>query len=296
DLYRDNKTILIGEGSNLLFVKDFDGLAISIDIMGIKQGQSEGDDVILEVGAGEKWHDLVSFGVDNNYYGMENLALIPGKVGSAAVQNIGAYGAEQKDFCISVQGFDLETGEIKTLSTYECEFSYRNSIFKNSLREKFIVTLVSYKVSCTEKYNLSYKALDQEIDKSHDLRMVFDTVCRVRKSKLPDYNEIGNAGSFFKNPIIKKDLYDKIYSKNPEIQAYDTSGEKIKISAAKLIELAGWKGKRRGNAGVYKEHSLILCNYGKASGQEIYDLSEEIIASVKNKFEVELEREVIVVG
>ncbi len=297
-IYKSGKSLVLGCGSNILFRGDFNGLIISMDIKGMKMVEITDRHVILEVGAGEIWHDFVEACVKNKYYGLENLALIPGKVGAAPVQNIGAYGAEQDEFVYSVIGIDTASNEERELSKEECKFGYRESIFKNTLSGDFIITSVKYKLNKQETLNLSYKELEQEISKfvvvEPSAEALFNAVCRLRKRILCDPLNLGNAGSFFKNPEINEDTFESLKESFSDIPGYE-SGDRIKIPAAWLIEQTGWKGKRYGNAGVSARHALVLVNFGNATGQEIYDLSEQIIASVDDLFGIQLDREVNVV-
>lgn len=296
--FQENRWIVLGGGSNLLFRRDFPGLIILVDIKGVHYEGSTQSNTILKVGAGENWNDFVELCVKNRLYGIENLVYIPGKVGAAPVQNIGAYGVEQKDFCHKVEFVDTITGKIEVLHKDECNFDYRNSIFKSNLAGKTIITNVYYELSREWKPNINYKDIKQELDKfsfvEPDAEYVMNTVKRVRKSKLPEPAVIGNAGSFFKNPVVDENQLLLLNEKFPDIP-YFLSGEKYKIPAAYLIEKCGWKGRRFGNCGVYEKHSLILVNYGNATGEDIYQLSENIRQSVQDKFGIWLEREVIVV-
>ncbi len=293
-----NRKLILGGGSNILLAGDFPGLVISVDIKGIRMVKIDGGEVLLEVGAGEIWHDFVTICVKNKYYGVENLALIPGKVGAAPVQNIGAYGVEQDSMFVSLKGINIESGEELEFSKDDCRFGYRDSIFKNELKDKIIITRVYYKLSKEEKINLSYKALQDEVNKfvvaEPDLEYVYNAVIRIRNRKLPDPNKIGNAGSFFKNPVISKVKYNELKEKFPGIPGYEAL-QGVKTSAGWLIEQCSWKGKRKGDAGVYDKHALILVNYGNATGEEIYNFSEEIRQSVLDKFGFNLEREVNVI-
>jgi UDP-N-acetylmuramate dehydrogenase len=290
----------LGGGSNVLFVEDFNGIIVHSAIRGMKIIDSDDDTVILEVGAGEKWHDFVTIALKNSYFGLENLALIPGTVGAAPVQNIGAYGVEQKDFFLSLRGLNLETLEFEELGFDDCKFDYRDSVFKHGLKNKFVITSVKYKLKKNEKPNLSYSELRRETEKfsidKPDAQFVYDTVCRLRMSKLPVPEYLGNAGSFFKNPAVELKKFEELKNAYPGINGYKQKDGKIKLSAAWLIEQCGWKGKRIGDAGVFDKHALIIVNYGNASGSDIYELSEQIIKSVFDKFGIYPEREVLVIG
>ncbi len=298
-IFNSSKFLILGNGSNILFTDDFDGFIVHSQFKGMRILDSNDDSVILDVAAGEEWDNLVSICLKNNYYGLENLALIPGTVGAAAVQNIGAYGAEQKDYFHSLRGFDLEQNKFVEYNFDDCNYGYRSSIFKSKLKGKFIVTSVRYKLSKKFTANLKYQDLKQEIDKfgieEVDAQYIYDTVCRLRRKKLPDPMVYGNAGSFFKNPVVEKSFYEQLKRKYTKIKGYVQSDETVKLSAAWLIEKAGWKGKRFGDAGVCDKHALILINYGNASGSDIFDLSEKIRQSVNELFGVNLEPEVLIV-
>ncbi len=290
--------LILGGGSNILFTDDYRGTVIHPAFRGMAMSKITDEYIIMKCGAGENWHNFVETCVKSNYYGLENLALIPGNVGSAPVQNIGAYGTEQGDFIYSVKYWDVFDGRFVTLGSEECNFSYRNSIFKNELKGRAIITEVSYKLSKTEKLNLSYKELADEVNKFvvviPDARYIFNAVCRIRKRKLPDHEILGNAGSFFKNPVVSSKEFEKIKSIIPGFKAFETNSG-YKCSAARLIDHCGWKGRREIDAGVSEKHALILVNHGNASGMDIFNLSEKIINSVKEIFGVRLEREVNII-
>ncbi len=290
--------LIIGEGSNLLFMNNFDGLVINPNIPGIATIQEDRNNVWLEVGAGVHWDELVDFAVFHNWGGIENLSLIPGKVGATAVQNIGAYGMEIQNRIESVTGFDLETLSDYTLEAKDCQYAYRDSIFKNRLKERFIITSVTFKLDKFPEFILNYGELKAETEKlgNINLRNIRKAVISIRESKLPDPKLFGNAGSFFKNPIVGSSLAEQLLSENPKMPHYPASEGKTKLAAGWLIEQCGWKGFRRGDAGVHEKQALVLVNYGNATGKEIYELSEEICQSVQAKFGVELEREVNVIG
>lgn len=294
----DEKRFFLGGGSNVLFSKDFDGLVINLEIKGVNLVEINSEYAIIKASAGENWSDFAETCARNKYFGIENLVSIPGKVGAAPVQNIGAYGSEQKDCFERLKGFNIETGEFIELSNEDCKFSYRDSIFKKELKDKVIVTEVSYKLLRHWEANLTYKELKTELDKfsfiEQDSNYVVNTIIRLRKQKLPDIKELGNAGSFFKNPIISLEHFAKLFVEDETMPHYRVGADRMKIPAAWLIEKAGWKGYREGDAGVYENHALILVNYGKASGEDIFNLSEKIIGSVDEKFGIKLEREVIV--
>lgn len=290
--------LILGEGSNLLFVDDFQGLIINPNIPGIKIVHEDRNNIWLEVGAGVVWDDLVEYAVFNRWGGIENLSLIPGKVGAAAVQNIGAYGMEIQRQIESVTGFDLETQTEYSLDTSECQYSYRDSIFKNQLKNRFIITSVNFKLDKFPEFILDYGDLKSETEKlgAVNLRNIRKAVIGIRESKLPDPKVAGNAGSFFKNPVIETSVAERLLAIYPNLPTYRASAGKTKLAAGWLIEQCGWKGFRRGDAGVHEKQALVLVNYGNATGKEIYELSEEIRQSVQEKFGVELEREVNVIS
>lgn len=290
--------LILGEGSNLLFVNDFQGLIINPNVPGIKVSYEDRNNIWLEVGAGVVWDDLVEYAVFNWWGGIENLSLIPGKVGAAAVQNIGAYGMEIQHRIESVTGFDLESQTEYTLDVSDCQYAYRDSIFKNQLKDRFIITSVSFKLDKFPEFSLNYGDLKTEAEKlgAINLRTIRKAVIGIRESKLPDPKIYGNAGSFFKNPIVETSLAEKLLTTYPNMPHYPAPEGQKKLAAAWLIEQCGWKGFRRGDTGVHEKQALVLVNYGNATGKEIYDLSEEIKHSVQEKFGVELEREVNVIG
>lgn len=290
-----DKYFILGGGSNVLFVGDYDGLVIRPNVRGMRIASSEDGEIVLQVGAGENWHEFVLISLQNKYYGFENLAMIPGSVGASPVQNIGAYGVEQKDFFVSLTAVDVESGETREFSREDCDFGYRDSIFKRP-ENRYVITGVRYKLSRTPVMNASYGAIAAELKKfsfiEPDTRYIFDTVCRLRKSKLPDPEELPNAGSFFKNPEIGEYKLKEILRKDSDIPNFVVSPGKFKIPAARLIENCGLKGLREGDVGVYDKHALIIVNYGSASGADILKFSEKIRSAVRDQYGVELEREV----
>jgi UDP-N-acetylmuramate dehydrogenase len=290
--------LILGSGSNMLFVNDFQGLVINPNIPGIRIVHEDRNNIWLEVGSGVVWDDLVEYAVFNHWGGIENLSLIPGKVGASAVQNIGAYGMEIQNRIESVIGFDLETRTEYTIEAANCQYAYRDSIFKNQLKNRFVITSVVFKLDKFPEFILNYGDLITEVEKlgQVNLRNIRQTVISIRESKLPDPAVYGNAGSFFKNPIIDTSLAEKLINKNTTMPHYPATDGKTKLAAGWLIEQCGWKGFRRGDAGVHEKQALVLVNYGNATGREIYDLSEEIKQSVQEKFGVELEREVNVIS
>ena len=290
--------LILGEGSNLLFVSDFQGLIINPNIPGIKVVHEDRNNIWLEVGAGVVWDDLVEYAVFNGWGGIENLSLIPGKVGAAAFQNIGAYGMEIQNQIESVTGFDLESQTEITNEASECGYAYRDSIFKNQLKNRFIITSVSIKLDKFPEFILNYGDLKDETEKlgAITLRNIRKAVIGIRESKLPDPKVYGNAGSFFKNPIVNTALAEQLLATYPKMPHYPAPDGQTKLAAGWLIEQCGWKGFRRGDAAVHEKQALVLVNYGNATGKEIYDLSKEIRQSVHEKFGVELEQEVNVIG
>jgi len=291
--------LILGGGSNLLLTKDYEGLVLKNELHGIDIIESKDNSVFVKSAAGEIWHDLVLFAIKNNLGGIENLSLIPGSVGAAPMQNIGAYGVEIKDVFHELEAYEIETGKIKKFSLEECNFGYRESVFKHQLKGKFIVISVTLKLTKNPVLNTSYGAINDELQKRGILyptiKDVSDAVISIRKSKLPDPKEIGNSGSFFKNPVVTKTKFLELKEKFPAIVNYPLDENNVKLAAGWLIENAGWKGKTIGNYGVHKNQALVLVNYGGAKGEDIYNLSEEILQSVKSLYGVELEREVNVI-
>jgi UDP-N-acetylmuramate dehydrogenase len=292
------RRLVMGGGSNMLFKNDFNGLAIRINIRGIEHRINH-EEVFVEAGAGEVWNDLVNYCVDREYAGIENLSLIPGSVGASPIQNIGAYGVELKDVFKSCRAFEIATGGFKTFTREDCRFGYRESIFKGELKDQYIITSVKLHLSLIPNVNLKYGAIEQELVNrnitSPTIKDVSRVVSHIRVSKLPDPSTIGNAGSFFKNPVISKDQFAVVQSKFPEVVNYP-AGDAVKLAAGWLIEQCGWKGKVVGHTGTWKNQALVLVNHGGATGEEVYSLSSQIIDSVYRKFGVLLEREVNIIG
>jgi len=292
---RNEKKIIVGGGSNILFTKDFDGIVLLNKILGIDILDEDKDFIKIRVGSGENWDEFVSYCVENNYYGIENLSLIPGSVGAAPIQNIGAYGVEIKDFIDNVIGYDLEERKEKTYNREFCYFEYRNSIFKKEKKNKFFITHVDFILNKKPNYILNYKDLNNLDKDTISLKSLRDKVIEIRNSKLPNPNKLGNAGSFFKNPIIKISLFNNIKSEYVDVSGFKIGENNIKLSAAWLIEKCGWKGKVLDKIGVYKKHALVLVNYGEKSENNIKKLSEEISMSVEEKFNIKLEAEVNII-
>ncbi len=296
---KENRLIILGEGSNILFTHDFDGLVIHMAIQGIHVVQEDDQYYWVKAGAGVPWHQLVISCIKAGFGGLENLSLIPGQVGAAPIQNIGAYGVEVKDYIEAVETYALATGERRYFRNDECQFAYRNSIFKNSLKGQYIVTHVAFRLTKNHVLHTSYGAIAETLEEMKiiepTIASVSEAVIHIRKSKLPDPAEIGNAGSFFKNPVLPRSDYQKLQKKFNAIPGYPVDANYTKIPAAWLIEQCGWKGKRFGDAGVHQKQALVLVNWGNATGKEILNLSQEIAQSVRQKFNVELEREVIII-
>jgi UDP-N-acetylmuramate dehydrogenase len=297
---KDEKIIVIGEGSNILFLNDFNGLVIHPHIPGIQLVKEDRQNIWIEVGAGEVWDEFVQYAVDYQLGGIENLSLIPGSVGAAPVQNIGAYGQEVGNVVERVKGFDLNTKIPVVYSAEQCEFAYRSSIFKSTLKESFIITSVVFKLEKFPEFVLNYGQVEEKArtktNGEINLHTIRDAVIEIRQSKLPDVKELGNAGSFFKNPEVDSEIAEKLISEYENIPVFPAKNGKIKLAAGWLIEKAGWKGVREGDVGVHEKQALVLVNYGNSTGRQIFDFSEKIKQSVLEKFGVELEREVICVS
>jgi len=292
--------LILGSGSNILFTSDFKGTIIYPEIDGIiiEDNDDEHGSVIVSAGAGVNWDSFVDWTVNKGFGGLENLSFIPGKVGATPVQNIGAYGVEVKDKIVKVRTISTTDGTTRLFSNNECEFGYRNSVFKNSEKGKYLVTRVYFNLQTNPDLNIGYESLKEEVNKlgSLNLKNVRQGVINIRRRKLPDPDIIGNAGSFFKNPVILETLALSLKNIYPGMPLYEDKKGFMKIAAGWLIEQCGWKGKRMGSAGVHDKQALVIINFGKATGKEIYDLSEQIKKSVLEKFGVSLEREVEVVG
>lgn len=298
DLPVSGKYMILGGGSNVLFAGDFDGTILQLKNKGITVVHEDAHSVCVKVAAGELWEDFVDYCVRNRYYGAENLAGIPGWVGSAPVQNIGAYGVEVKDIIQSVEGYDLNTGEKMIFGKEECRFDYRSSVFKTELKNKFMISHVFFTLSRNEKYILHYTGLKNELESTGektDLGKVREAVLKLRDSKLPQVGKIGSAGSFFKNPIIEEGQFTELLKRYPEMVFYPCEEGKVKISAGYLIESCGWKGYREGDAGIYPRQALVVVNYGNASGQDIVRLYKRVEQSVKEKFGIAITPEVNII-
>ena len=299
-LKEEQDTFLISGGSNMLLTKDIEKLVVHINLKGISIDRENDSNIYLTVNAGENWHEFVLWCVSQNYGGLENLSLIPGNVGTCPIQNIGAYGVEVKDTITRVETIDVKTGKLIVFSNTECKFGYRNSIFKNEAKGKYIITSVSFLLTKNEhKLNTSYGAIETELAskkiKTPTVKDVSDAVIAIRQSKLPDPKKIGNSGSFFKNPVISKEQFKKLQSIYLNIPSYVISETEIKIPAGWLIEQCGFKGKRFGNYGVHEKQALVLVNYGNATGNEIKALATEIQFNIQAKFKIWLEIEVNII-
>ena len=297
--FKDEKILVLGGGSNVLFINNFfDGIILLNQIKGFEVIHQTTEDAIVKVGAGEVWHEFVLKCIENNFGGAENLSLIPGSVGASPMQNIGAYGVEIKDIFESLEAYHIETSEIHTFSKEGCAFGYRESVFKRKLKDQYIITSVTYKLTNNNhQLNTSYGVIEDELAKKEithpTIKDVSNAVIAIRSSKLPDPKKIGNAGSFFKNPVIESSILDKIKLTHPNCPSYPATEGNVKLAAGWLIEQCGWKGKTiKDYYGVHKLQALVLVNYGGATGKEIYQLSTDIIEDVKTKFGVTLEREV----
>ncbi|MCB0372361.1 MAG: UDP-N-acetylmuramate dehydrogenase [Muricauda sp.] len=294
------KKFIISGGSNMLLTKDIDALVMHIKFKGITIVEEDEETVEVKAMAGENWHELVLWSLDQGYGGLENLSLIPGNVGTAPIQNIGAYGVELKDIFVSCAAMDIETGELVSFDKDSCKFGYRDSIFKNEAKGKYIITSVNLRL--TKKNHIlhtGYGAIEGELKKNEivypTIRDISDAVIAIRKSKLPDPKELGNSGSFFKNPVIGQKAFNKLIKAHPEAPFYEVEDDGFKIPAGWLIEQAGFKGKRFGDAGVHKNQALVLVNYGTATGQEILDLSIKIREEVKKRFGIKIKPEVNII-
>ena len=291
--------LILGGGSNLLFKQNFNGTIFQNKIKGIEVVNQSETTITLRVGAGESWHEFVLHCVSNNYCGIENLSLIPGTVGAAPIQNIGAYGVEVKDIISEVEVYDTINEQTYTFTNSECKFGYRDSIFKSIYKNRYIITYVHFKLSLTPKISSNYGAIntilvEQKIE-NPSIKDISNAVIAIRQSKLPDPKKLGNAGSFFKNPVVTNDCFLEIKTKYPSVPSFTVSESHVKIPAGWLIETLGWKGKTIGNCGVHHLQALVLVNYGEASGTEIFDLSEKIIHDVFSNFNIILEREVNII-
>ena len=291
--------LILGGGSNVLFMNDFKGTVLLNKLEGISVVDENEGHVWVKAGGGVNWHEFVLHCIHQNWAGIENLSLIPGSVGAAPMQNIGAYGVEIKNVFHELEAVEISSGKIKTFSNKECQFGYRESVFKRALKGQYLISSVIFKLDKKPTFKTSYGAITNELENMKvtelSIQAISDAVINIRQSKLPDPKVTGNAGSFFKNPVVPISLAENIKKEYPEAAAYPLDDNSMKLAAGWLIDKAGWKGKTYGNYGVHPKQALVLVNYGGATGQNIYDLSTEILTDIKSKFGVELEREVNIV-
>ncbi len=293
------KRLILGGGSNVLFTKDYDGIVIKVNLKGIKKIKENADFVWVKAAAGESWHDLVLYTIANGWGGIENLSLIPGSVGAAPLQNIGAYGVEIKDTIHEVKALNIPTGDVHVFDNNDCQFGYRESIFKNEAKDKYVVLSITLKLAKKPNFKVEYGAIKDILAQNNtqelSIKAISDAVISIRQSKLPNPAEIGNAGSFFKNPEITKAQFNQLSTEFPDLPYYPINENWVKIPAGWLIEQAGWKGYREGNIGVHAKQALVLVNYGNGTGLEIKALSEKIQKSILEKFGIKLQTEVNIV-
>lgn len=292
--------LILGGGSNILFRKNIDGLVLKNNLKGKEVVSEDEDGVNLRFGAGENWHECVLWCIEKGYGGIENLSLIPGTVGAAPMQNIGAYGVELKDVFVALEAVLMPDSEVQTFVHAECEFGYRTSVFKTTLKGQYFITSVTLRLTKNKhKFNTEYGAIQQILEKNKtqtlDIKAISDTIIQIRKSKLPDPAELGNAGSFFKNPVLLKSQFEVLKALHPDMISYDLPDDYVKIPAGWLIEQCGWKGKQIGNTGTYKSQALVIVNHGRARGDEIWDLAHQIQDTVHEKFKILLTPEVNVI-
>ena len=299
NVFKDLELLILGGGSNILFTKDFDGLVILNNIKGKEIIEQNQQSIFLKIGAGENWHELVMYCVDNGWGGIENLSLIPGNTGTAPMQNIGAYGVEIKETFVELEALEISSGKIVKFNNSDCEFGYRESVFKNKMKNQYIILNITLELKKNPVLNINYgdvKAiLESQNIKNPAIKEVSNAIISIRQSKLPDPKKIGNSGSFFKNPIVSLNLLELIKKKYPNVVNYEINENEFKIAAGWLIERAGWKGKKFNNYGIHEKQALVLVNYGLANGMEIFELSEKIILDIKDKFGIKLEREVNII-
>lgn len=296
ETFKHYPVLVLGGGSNMLLTTNFEGLVIKNEIPGIELIAEDENHYFVKVGAGVDWHEFVLYCLEKNYAGVENLALIPGKVGASPMQNIGAYGVEMKDVFHSLEAIHIYDLNLVTFYNADCEFGYRESIFKNKCKNQFVITSVTFRLNKIPVYKTAYGAIEDSLQEMKldilSIQNIAQAVMHIRNSKLPNPNIIGNAGSFFKNPEIDNIQFESLKKYFPNINGYPTQSAKIKIAAGWLIEQAGWKGYRKGDAGCHDKQALVLVNHGKTTGTEIFELSENIISSVHDKFGIFLHREV----
>ncbi|MCF8253940.1 MAG: UDP-N-acetylmuramate dehydrogenase [Bacteroidia bacterium] len=295
-ILHERKFLILGGGSNILLTKDFDGMVIKMNLKGMDAIREDENHVWIKALSGEIWHDFVTFCVDKNLSGVENLSLIPGCVGAAPMQNIGAYGAEIKDTFEELFAIEIESSKLVKFTNAECKFGYRESIFKNEAKNKYIIVAVTFKLSKTPKLNTQYGAIQETLGRKGitepKIKDISEAIIEIRSSKLPDPKVLGNSGSFFKNPEIPASQYQVLKEKFSEIPGYPLENNLVKVPAGWLIEQCGWKGKKVGNTGSHKDQALVLVNYGGATGDEIYQLAMAIQGSVQEKFGIKISPEV----
>jgi len=298
NLRNEESLLVLGGGSNILLTKDFDGLVIRNQIAGIEIIEETNDYVLIKSGSGIVWHEFVIWCIDHNFGGIENLSLIPGSVGASPMQNIGAYGVEIKDLFEKLEAVNIETGELHEFNHSDCLFGYRESVFKRKLKDQYIIVSVTFRLTKKHIVNRNYGAINDELEKQNistpTIKDISNAIISIRSSKLPDPSKIGNAGSFFKNPVVDNSILERIQKDYENVPNYPAN-DKIKLAAGWLIEKAGWKGKTYDNYGVHKNQALVLVNYSDCTGKDIYDLSSKIIEDVSNKFGLVLEREVNII-
>ena len=299
NVFKDLELLILGGGSNILFTKDFDGLVILNNIKGKEIIDQNQQSIFLKIGAGENWHELVMYCVDNGWGGIENLSLIPGNTGTAPMQNIGAYGVEIKETFVELEALEISSGKIVKFNNSDCEFGYRESVFKNKMKNQYIILNITLELNKNPVLNVNYgdvkTILENQNIKNPSVKDVSNAIISIRQSKLPDPKKIGNSGSFFKNPIVSLNQLELIKKKYPNVVNYEINENEFKIAAGWMIERAGWKGKKFNNYGVHEKQALVLVNYGLANGMEIFELSEKIILDIKDKFGITLEREVNII-
>ena len=292
--------LILGGGCNILFTKCFEGIVIKPNLKGIEIVDEKKDFTYVKAYAGEIWDDFISYCIINDFGGVENLSMIPGSVGGSPIQNIGAYGVELKDVFHELEAINIETGEIKKFNKADCKFGYRDSIFKRDLKNKYIILSVTLKLTKGKHFFITtYGNVEKELEEMNtnklDILTISNAICNIRKRKLPDSNELGNAGSFFKNPYISYTEFEVLLKKFPSIPSFEGPGKKIKIPAGWLIEQSGWKEKRVGDVGVHEEQALVIVNYGNAKGSEIFDFAKKVQRSVFDKFRLDIEFEVNII-
>lgn len=296
-----SELFVLGGGSNCLLTKNIDATVVHVNIKGISIVNETNDEVFIKAQAGENWHEFVLYCISQNFGGIENLSLIPGNVGTSPIQNIGAYGVELKDTFVECEAINIQTLEKKVFTKKDCKFGYRNSIFKNEVKGQYIITSVIFKLSKkNHQLHTGYGAILNKLESNQivepTIKNISDAIISIRKQKLPDPREIGNSGSFFKNPIITVTKFNNLQEEYPDIPSYKISEEEVKVPAGWLIDQAGFKGYRSGDAGVHKNQALVLVNYGEATGQEILDLATHIQQQIEEKFSIRLEMEVNIIS